>query len=269
MANARKYGRKLENWQSIYDDITKKYSKEGKTNEEMEIIMKEIFNKYNLYNLSYEKVEDENILNDYLKRGIKCLLTFDWNNLEWDNFSNYMTDTSIEQKDKLITLDILQKPNLDIDDPNRIGGHSVILSEIDENGNYIIINSWGEQWGNNGTCRIKKECFKQEEVYFAVYWTELLLTEDEKKSWEKLRTDTIKYLKEMKCLTCPKCKRRALIEQFEKIDRCKLKCPFEEKCIFEIWNNDDSELKFIVEQLLSYDLYKNTYAKEKFDFGFK
>ena len=145
-----------------------------------------------------------------------------------------MTDTSIEQKDKLITLNILQKPNLDIDNPNEIGGHSVILSGIDENGNYIIINSWGEQWGNNGKCRIKKECFKQEEVYFAVYWTELLLTEDEKKSWEKLRTDTIKYLKEMKSLTCPKCQRRVLIEQFEIIDRCKLKCPFEEKCIFEI-----------------------------------
>lgn len=54
MANARKYGRKLENFQKIYDDITKKYGKGGKTVEEIEVIMKTILEK--VYDLILKKL---------------------------------------------------------------------------------------------------------------------------------------------------------------------------------------------------------------------
>ena len=50
----------------------------------MELIMDNILPKYNL---SYEKVKDENILKDYLKEGINCLFTFELTNKEWRNFS--------------------------------------------------------------------------------------------------------------------------------------------------------------------------------------
>ena len=86
MANARKYKRKLENFNEIYNKIIKKYGKPGKTNDQMETIMKEILPSYGL---NYEKIEDEEKLKDFIKRGIKCIATFDLNKKEWRNFSNF------------------------------------------------------------------------------------------------------------------------------------------------------------------------------------
>ena len=45
MSNSRKYGRKMESFKQIYDNIITDYSKEGKTNEEIERIMTVEFGK--------------------------------------------------------------------------------------------------------------------------------------------------------------------------------------------------------------------------------
>ena len=66
------------------------------------------------YGLNFEKIEEENVLKEYLKKGIKCLASFYYNEKDWDNFSEYFNDDSIEQKDKIFTLDILNNHYFDI-----------------------------------------------------------------------------------------------------------------------------------------------------------
>ena len=64
MVNARKFGRKIEDFDKIYNHIIKKYNKNGKTNDEMDKIMKEILNEYNL---KHEKIDDESLLKGCVK----------------------------------------------------------------------------------------------------------------------------------------------------------------------------------------------------------
>ena len=242
MANARKYKRKLENFNEIYNKIIKKYGKPGKTNDQMETIMKEILPSYGL---NYEKVEDEEKLNDYIKRGIKCIATFDLNNKEWRNFSNYF---NFKDENKLLTKEILEKPN-NVENPNEIEGHSVILSDIDKDDNYIFVNSWGENWGNDGTFKTKKDCLNL--TFYAVYYTIDLLTQEEKNNWEKLKIDIKNYFNEFKSIRCVKCGLSAEIEKFHIDENNNLKCPFL-KCnsVFEIKDN----FEFLLEQFMSYAL---------------
>ena len=263
MANARKFGRKLEDFDKIYEKISNVYLLYPKTNEEMQKIMKEILPQYGL---KYIEINDENILKDYIKRGIKCLTLFRLNNIECDNLNTYYKDNSIEKDKKLLTLEILEKQNnKNIIVPNETIGHALILLDIDEDGNYILINSFGKEWGNNGIFKTKKECLK-ESVYFAVYFTEEDLTDSEKNSWIKLKEDIKKYLAKMKCIRCPVCKRSSNIEFFEKIFGNKWKCPYKEKCEFEIDINN--ELDFITGKLCEYDLDNNKTVHKKFDLGF-
>ena len=148
-------------------------------------------------------------------------------------------------------------------------GHVVILTDIDNEGNYIFMNSWGKQWGNKGTFKEKKECFENTEVIFAVYWYLNDLKEEEINAYNELKNKAIKLLNEMQAIRCPICKRCAIIEQFEIVDNrcCKLKCPFETKCIFEV-NYDNDNYEFILEQLVGYDLYSGMDVNEKFKLGF-
>ena len=53
-----------------------------------------------------------------------------------------------------------------------------------------------------------KECLRNIEIH-AIYFNLNLLTENEKKAWEKLKENIKKGLKEIKCFRCPKCKRKA------------------------------------------------------------
>ena len=144
MANARKYGRKLESFETIYDSITKKYGRGGKTVEEKEKIMNAILKKDQ--DLDFEKVVDENKLKEFVKNGIKCLCSFSLSNREWENFSNYLKYQSEEEEEKILTKEILDKPVDNIKDPDKIIRHAVVLIDIDKDDNYILLNSWGENW---------------------------------------------------------------------------------------------------------------------------
>ena len=259
MANARKYGRKLDDFEEIYDDITKKYGKEGKTNGEMEIIMTDILPKYDLI---YEKINEENKLKEFLKKGIRCLGSFGLNNLEWENFSNYFKDYSIKKEEKVLTKEILEKKLNYIKNPEEMGGrHAVVLIDIDDEDNYILVNSWGKYWGNNGLFKAKKECLKNS-AFYAIYFNENILKKEENEAWKTLKDTIKKLLKEMKSIGCPICKRSAKIERFVVEDNNKLKCPFEKPYTFEIKKDNDNnyELEFLVEQLFNY-------KKKYFNFG--
>ena len=258
MTNSRIYGRKLLNFDDIYYPIINAYGKPGKTNKEIEAIMGEILPKFGL---SFKKILNENELINNIINGVKCLTTFRLNNKEWENFSNYANNFSIRNNQKLLTLEILEKQNNNqIEKPNDISGHALILSDIDENGNYILINSWGEQWGNNGTIKTEKECLKSG-VFYAIYFLENSLSLEEKNLWKELKENIKNNIKDIDSFRCPICKRTASIESFEKVDmENHWRCPYKEKCLFEI----DDEFQFITEQLFSYDLNNNIDVSEKY-----
>ena len=259
MANARKYGRKLEDFNKIYNDLTLPFGKIGKTNEEMEKVMNFVLPKYNLL---YEKIFDNNILKNYLKFGIKCLVSFALTNMEWENFSQYYKSYSIQPEEKLLTKEILYSPinNIMIEKPDELSRHCVILIDIDENNNYVFMNSWGENWGNKGIFKAKIDCLR-DCVFYGIYYNINCLTNEEKNFWELLKYNIKKATYEMNSIRCPICKRKAPIEKFYVKDRNRLICPFQEACVFNIRNNGDYEFDFIVEQI--FDDKKNL-----FDFGF-
>ena len=68
----------------------------------MEIIMNDILK----YDLHYDKLNNENIdeLREKLKGGIKCLLTFDFNNKQWHKFTKYFEDSTKKTRRKNINI---------------------------------------------------------------------------------------------------------------------------------------------------------------------
>ena len=133
MTNSRIYGRKIIHFKQIYDSIIKKYSKKGKTYKEIEKIMDQELPEYTL---DYSKMNNDNEVKSQLQNGIQCLLTFYLDNKQWENFSDYFEKDSTNQSDKILTKEILDKPvTKKIDKPDDIGGHAVILKEIDDNDN--------------------------------------------------------------------------------------------------------------------------------------
>lgn len=59
------------------------------------------------------------------------------------------------------------------------------------------MNSWGIDWGYKGTFKAKKDCFKYCSFY-AVYFTNELLTKDEIQAWNKLKIGIKELLLEMR-----------------------------------------------------------------------
>ena len=111
-------------------------------------------------------MEDDNEIKSYLKNGIQCLLTFDLNNKQWENFCDYFKVNSTNQEIKIFTKEISEKPvKKKLDKPDDREGHAVVLIDIDENDNYIIVNSWGEHWGDSGKFRVKKDSLQNVSIY--------------------------------------------------------------------------------------------------------
>lgn len=269
-ANSRILGRKLYDFEKIYNKISMYFSTDSKTNKDMEIIMDDILPSYGLH---YEKIKNENIdeLREILKRGIKCILTFHLNNKQWHNFKKYYEDKSIKPEDKLLTLDILNQPiNEEIKDPDKLGGHALILFDMDDEDNYTMVNSWGEKWGYKGTFKAKRECFLNTQVIYSVHWFENELKPEEIQTWNEFPELIINSLKEMKSIRCPICKRCAHIDKYEVVGNRnnKLRCPFKSKCEFEI-NYDNDNYDFILDQLITYDLITEKDVNKKFGLNFE
>ena len=211
-------------------------------------------------------------MNEYLRCGIKFYFTFNLNNKEWDNFDDYFNDKSIKQELKALTKEILQRPNKkEVKDPDEVIGHAVILTDIDEEDNFLLLNSWGESWGNKGYFKAKKDCFKEFSIY-AIYFTEKLLKEEEKKAWNKFKISIKQTLLDLKkkinnkyCIICPKCKNTAPICEYEATLLNYFICPSpDDMCIFSI----EKDYSFIAELLFDNDKNKVNKNKNKFDFDF-
>ena len=269
MTNSRIYGRKVTTFKQIYEDIIKKYSKLGKTDEDIEKIMNQELPKYNF---KYSKMEDDNEIKSYLKNGIQCLLTFDLNNKQWENFCDYFKVNSTNQEIKIFTKEISEKPvKKKLDKPDELEGHAVVLIDIDENDNYIIVNSWGEHWGDSGKFRVKKDSLQNVSIYALYYITDELKNED-KENWFKFKKSIKEDLNEIKVgkvlknfrFRCPVCQKSEKITNYYALTYYSLKCPFADECIFNADN-----YYFIADQILLYEKNKYKNKKNKFDLEYQ
>ena len=179
---------------------------------------------------------------------------------------------------KVITKEILQRPNKkEIKDPDELGGHAVVLLDIDNEDNYCIMNSWGIDWGDKGTFKAKKDCLRMRAIY-AIYFTNELLTNEEIIAWDKLKRDIKDILLEMRkeekdnikknkrlIIKCLICKKSAPIKGYKATFFDQFICPFEKRCIFNITYD---YLPFMAEQIYENERKKANNKNSRLDFDF-
>ena len=172
----------------------------------------------------------------------------------------------------LLTKEIIDKPiSKKIEKPDELGGHAVVLKDIDENDNYVIVNSWGEEWGDGGKFRVKKNSLGNCSIY-ALYFISNELDNEDKENWFKFKNDIKEDLNEMKIskvlknfkFRCPICKKSDKIKNFHALSFNSLKCPFADECIFNADN-----YYFIADQILLYEKNKYKKKKNKFDLEYQ
>ena len=139
------------------------------------------------------------------------------------------------------------------------------------------MNSWGIRWGDKGTFKAKKDCFRNCTIY-TVYFTNELLTEEEVKAWTKLKKDIKVLLLEIKkeekynmkknkklIIKCPICKKSAPIKGYKATTLEQFICPFESRWIFNITYD---YFPFIAEQIYENERKKANNKKNRLDFDF-
>ena len=166
----------------------------------------------------------------------------------------------------------MKKPNKEeVKDPDKWDGHVVILIDIDENDNYVILNSLGENWGNKGCFKAKKDCFESFSIY-AIYFNVELLKEEEINAWQKLKISIKEKLIELRkkinnkySIRCPKCNKSVPINEYEGTLLNYFISPFSKRCIFSIEN----DYSYIAGLLFDDDMCEKKKNQNKFDLDFE
>ena len=156
---------------------------------------------------------------------------------EWKSFKTFYR---ANRKGSILTqneLDVRKRP---ISAP--LKGHAVVLTSY--NSKYLtFMNSWGEEWADNGFFRVQKaEVLGDQLEFFDVYWELDDLSEGEKEHYRKHGSEVAaKLMKSLKGLqkakyTCPECKQTSLVTEFNGT-LSKVQCP---KCPHEFSTNDNA-----------------------------
>lgn len=154
---------------------------------------------------------------------------------EWDLFGNFYETNPVG---------ILENDELDVSKRSSIPspityGHAVVLTSYNSKC-LIFMNSWGQDWGDNGFFRVQNaEVLRLE--FFDVYWTDKDLTEREKEYYKRHGPEVAgKLVQSLKGLQkaeyrCPKCQQTSLVTQFTGM-LSKVRCP---ECCEEFSTNDN------------------------------
>ena len=155
---------------------------------------------------------------------------------EWKAFSSFYKNnpTGILTQNEL---DVRKRPTIP---PPHTSGHAVVFTSFNSKC-LTLMNSWGQEWGDNGFFRVKNAEVLQFE-FFDVYWTLNDLSEGEKEYYRKHGCEVAaKLMKLLKGLqnakyTCPECEQTSLVTEFEGT-LSKGRCP---KCSREFSTNDNA-----------------------------
>ena len=128
------------------------------------------------YKLHFQHVYPDE-LRKIIWNGRVCVASFYLNGIQWYNFSKFFNDP--EKKKLVITAeDLNRKPtNEELQGQDlESGGHAVVLIDVREDC-WTFINSWGEQWADNGQFRVHPKAMKV--TFYDVFWYERDLTQRE------------------------------------------------------------------------------------------
>lgn len=197
MAIARITGRQLPSFNSIRDHLLNQFGRKGQNTKK---VLDKVLHQYRL---RYHKVNEKGAKKAIINLR-PCVARFYLTALQWYNFGQFFR----YNKTGILTSEIInRKCTVPLNEVN--GGHAVVLINFGED-HLIFLNSWGEDWGDNGKFRVKDSSVLGGVDYYDVYWTEKDLTPYEKQAWIARRTVTITYM---------------IWSQFKKLPETKMKCP--------------------------------------------
>ena len=214
----------------LRDEMIKEY---GNDPDITERILKK---KCEKYRLQYSKTSV-----DEAKKAISekrpVLAEFELTDEEWNVFGNFYekNPAGILAHDEL---DVSKRPSVP---PPLTSGHAVVLTSYNSKC-LIFMNSWGQEWGDNGFFRVQNAQLLQLK-FFDVYWTLDDLTGQEKEYYEHHGSEVAeKLVKSLKGLQkaeyrCPECHKSSRVTEYTGM-LSKVCCP---KCCMEFSTNDNAE----------------------------
>jgi ribosomal protein L37AE/L43A len=193
-------------------------------------VLEEICQKYRLHS---QRVWIKGAMEAIVKKR-PVVARFRLTDNEWKAFSNFY---------KTNPMGMLTQNELDVRKcrtrfPPRTSGHAVVLTSYNSKC-LTFMNSWGENWADNGFFRVQNSGVLQLE-FFDVYWTLNDLTEGEKEYYHQHGSevaaklvDSLKGLQKAE-YTCPECEQTSLVTEFNGT-LSKVRCP---KCLQKFSTSD-------------------------------
>lgn len=167
MTIARIYGRKLPSFLEIRDELLQTFGRKGQNPEN---VLNQIL--YSKYKLHYRKV-DENEAKNAVKKLRPCVASFGLTALQWYNFSRFFK----RNRTGVLTSEIINEP-VESTYKSTDGRHSVVLIGVCDK--YLtFLNSWGNDFGDNGKFRIADSSVLGPINYYDIYWLLKDLSQEE------------------------------------------------------------------------------------------
>lgn len=136
-------------------------------------VMKKVLPRYKLH---YQRVYPDDLQRIVLN-GRVCVAGFYLNGVQWYNFSKFFNDPQ-KKKCAITAADINRKPSSQELRGVKLesGGHAVVLTDAGQE-EWTFLNSWGEQWADNGLFRVKPGAINI--TFYDVFWYESDLSQSE------------------------------------------------------------------------------------------
>lgn len=190
MTRARIYPPNIPDPQTLEQEIVHEFPYEYDKNGEVKgrntfEVLKRMVPKYKLHVnqvLGKTTKEIEKMVKIILLRRRPVVLSFRLTEKQWDNFCNFF-DRYSPRKREIITEEEMNK-NVPVDDKDG-GGHAVVITKYSKEC-FTVLNSWGDQWGDNGFFKIKDLSVFSQFRCFDVFFTLKDLTDYEKNEYQKL-----------------------------------------------------------------------------------
>lgn len=198
MSIARITGRRLPEFVSIRDTLLDQF---GRCEQNVKKVLDKIL--YSRYKLHY-KIVDEKGAKEAIIKLRPCVASFHLTALQWYNFSRFFR----ENKTGILTSEIINE-KVQVPKSETNGGHAVVLVDFGD-GYLTFLNSWGNEWADNGRFRIKDSSVLGGISYFDIFWYESDLSPIEKKAWSERKTIALTDL---------------IWNQFQKSPETKMICP--------------------------------------------
>lgn len=177
----------------LKDLMLKKYgSNRGRSNKEMTEILSHILPRYYLSYSEYNNIPEHKI-KAILIKGRPLVFTYYLSEKQWTNFKSFF---KYENKKGTLTKEIV---NRDIPGKNFSSKkgmrHAVILIGFNENG-FVCLNSWGENFGDNGKFTIKNIDVLEKTFFIDVYFNESDLPLNLRNAWDRYSQENEKKFRD-------------------------------------------------------------------------